>query len=178
MFWHSLKSQYFSRQNHIYNNQHFVCNHNEKDPFLPPSLPPLPQKRTCFLKITWEEKKGIQVLRWLCGGGGQTSHPRGPPPTHLHLSRRPPGWGAQSWCLIKRTISLQKTQGTTHNPNKVAVHSRTGDFRACYPWANEGLGEGIGGLMGEGIGGGWVGVKDLTQLMPEQTSHHWFHELQ
>lgn len=27
-------------------------------------------------------------------------------------------------------------------------------------------------------GGGGGGAKDLTQLMPEQTSHHWFHELQ
>lgn len=38
------------------------------------------------------------------------------------------------------------------------------------------VGDSAVGLRVGGVGGG--GAKDLTQLMPEQTSHHWFHELQ
>lgn len=45
----------------------------------------------------------------------------------------------------------------------------------------------VGECKGGGVGECWVkvvqvwgkgGVKDLTQLMPEQRSHHRFHELQ
>lgn len=41
-----------------------------------------------------------------------------------------------------------------------------------------GVGEVGDSAVGVRVGGGGWGAKDLTQLMPEQTSHHWFHELQ
>lgn len=155
MFWYSLKSQYFSRQNHIYNIQHLFLTIMKKRPT------PTPGR---VAKKQHEQRKGTGVC--VDSGrecGGQASHPYG-----LLMGTIRPGW-----CLIKRTISLQKPQGTTHNPNKVAVHSRTGDFRACYPWVMGGVRRGGGGSVRR-VGGD----KDLTQLMPERTSHHWLHELQ
>lgn len=137
MFRHSLKSQYiFPRQNHIYNNQHlFLTVLNKGKPL------PLPHPRYDFEKLTWEEE-GIQVWRsWLRDWAMWRSS--SPQPTERRSDKELRG---RSWCPIKRTISLQKSQGTTHNPNKVAVHSRTGAcFRACYPWE-----------MAEVQVGGWV----------------------
>lgn len=60
-------------------------------------------------------------LHWLWAGTQWSNIPSWWPP-----KRRPALY--QSWCPIKRTISLEKIQGTTHNPNKVAVQSRTGEF--------------------------------------------------
>lgn len=37
---------------------------------------------------------------------------------------------------------------------------------------------GVGEVGDSAVGVRVGGAKDLTQLMPEQTSHHWFHELQ
>lgn len=81
-------------------------------------------------------------------------HPTPPTPT------RPPPFPPLMWSLAGagvrgRTISLQKSRGTTPNPNKIAVQSGSGDFPVWYPWVmDEVCGGREGGRRRRGVG--WV----------------------
>lgn len=154
----------------------FFFNHNDPTPPPPSLLPTHPSHGRRFPKNNMRRESGACVDSGRqCGA--QKSHPRPQSPRHHHPHPPPHPFAdlitGRSWCPTGRTISLQKSQGTTPNPNKVAVQSGSGHFPVWYPWVMDEVC--WGGRLGEkgGGGGAWggsVGVCPATRRLRERIS--------